>query len=721
MSVAADHLSALCTVLNGLTILSDWIASNEDYFPCAGEVSLGSYSVTAWSQALHAVEDVGLLRFPQTPENPTFARLFPQLEPRPLQAALDVDALQDVRDPMLAVIEAPTGEGKTEAALLLAERLIGKAGGGMYFALPTMATSEQLFGRVAAFISQAYPEAGATGVMLVHGQSDISPSMQQIDLRSQQVGRGYTDPIVVDSWFLPRKRALLAPFAVGTVDQAMLAALRVRHGSLRLFGLAGKVVIIDEIHAYDAYMSVIIERLLEWLAELGVSVILLSATLTAASRRRYLEAYGAAESDATGSNAYPLITLARPGEEAVCLKPAVSNPGRSVSIELLSADQRSLAIRDAAAAAAKGAAVGWVCDTVGSAQETFSEIRTALEWESRGGNARIVLYHARMFAGRRRDVEKLVERIVGKNGERDSGSIIVATQVVEQSLDIDFDVLFTELAPVDLLIQRIGRLHRHERVRPKHVSRPQCRVLLPERLGGSEPATAIEWVYQPFILIKTLAELLQIESISVPGDVRRLVESAYDDAMLDDETLAAVGVSAEDAMGAWAQLVSSRQIAADAAGMFVLGPPAGDRFTSGDRGVPLLDQLGDDDVLERESVIGAQTRLSAPSARVILLDGDHQLLDGRSELFNDRRLPADLARWLLDRSVSISHWALLHHIADGPSGRAPKSFDKTPALRNHTLLRMVNDAYQWQVRGRTFHLEIDEVLGVVIKGEDGSR
>lgn len=348
IAVRPGHLSALCEVLNGLTILSDWVASNEAYFPCVGSTAGSSYPSKSWSLAQEAIESVGLLRFPDTPADVSFSLLFPQLnEARPLQVALDVDGLSDLSDPTLAVIEAPTGEGKTEAALLLAQRLIAQTGGGMYFALPTMATSEQIFARVKEFFINNYPGKGSAGVMLVHGQSDLSPSMQRMTVLSSMGAAEITDPVVVDSWFLPRKRALLAPFAVGTVDQAMLAALRVRHGSLRLLGLAGKVVIIDEIHAYDAYMSVIIERLLQWLAELGVSVILLSATLTLSTRRRYLRAYGVEVTDGEQSTAYPLVTLARPGGEPVCLEPGASDPGRSVAIELVAAGGRPKALEDA--------------------------------------------------------------------------------------------------------------------------------------------------------------------------------------------------------------------------------------------------------------------------------------------------------------------------------------------------------------------------------------
>jgi len=722
VDVATRHLSALCSILNGLTILCDWIASNEEYFPCAGVTPSETYSAESWSRAQAAVDAVGLLRFPGPPTDINFSALFPNYEARPIQAALDVGALDDVQAPMLTVIEAPTGEGKTEAALLLAQRLIAQSGGGMYFALPTMATSEQLFRRVADFFADGYPGEGAVGVTLAHGQADLSPTLQRMGRHAESVVGETTDPVVVDSWFLlSRKRALLAPFGVGTVDQAMLAVLRVRHGSLRMLGLAGKVVIIDEIHAYDAYMSVIIERLLEWLAELGVSVILLSATLPAAARRRFLAAYGAAEVTGVESEAYPLITLARPGAVPHRIAPGASGTGRSVALEFVEAEESSVLPTDAVMAAVGGAAVGWVCDTVGSAQDTFREVRSVLDGMSPDERPDAVLYHARMLAGRRRVVEERVQELVGKHSGRSRGCIVVATQVVEQSLDIDFDLLLTELAPVDLLIQRIGRLHRHERRRPAHVARPLCRVLLPARLGGAKPVAPMEWIYEPFVLIKTLVALRGVSVIEVPADVRPLVESVYDDVMPDVATLEGIGVSRETTVGAWTQIVSSRQIARDAARMFVLGPPDGERFTAGERGVPLFDDLADDDVLERESVIGAQTRLSAPSARVVLVEHGDEQLRTSSVLMRDERLPDKLARWLLDHSVSISHYALLAHVASGPLAQQPKSFSRTPALRNHTLLRTVESAYEWQSKGHAYRLSVDEALGVVIERVDGAQ
>jgi len=241
-------------------------------------------------------------------------------------------------------------------------------------------------------------------------------------------------------------------------------------------------------------------------------------------------------------------------------------------------------------------------------------------------------------------------------------------------------------------------------------------MLLPARLGGAEPASAIERVYQSFILIKTLAALLDKTTIDLPEDVRPLVESVYDDVMPDGATLERIGVSEETAGGAWADRESSRQVAADAARRFVLGPPHGDRFTAGERVEPRPD---DDEVLERHSIIGAQTRLSGPSARIVFVEHDDVRLRDDSVVMRDARLHDELARELLDRGVSISHNAMLDHIQSGHLGRQPKSFSRTPSLRSYTLLRTVEGVYEWQAKGRAYRLTIDEEYGVVIEEVDG--
>ena len=192
------------------------------------------------------------------------------------------------------------GEGKTEAAVYLADRWAASSGqDGHYFALPTQATSNQMFGRIREYLQDRY-EGTQVQLQLLHGHASLSSEFAALrQINNLVFAPGYPGvdddsdelTVVASEWFTHRKRGLLAPFGVGTIDQALLAALQTKHVFVRLFGLAYKTVIVDEVHAYDAYMTTLLERLLEWLAALGSSVVLLSATLPKARREQLLAAY----------------------------------------------------------------------------------------------------------------------------------------------------------------------------------------------------------------------------------------------------------------------------------------------------------------------------------------------------------------------------------------------------------------------------------------------
>ena len=717
VTVTAGHLSAFCSILSGLTILSTGWPPTRPTSPAPARHRSTS---TERSPGLGPRRDRG--RRPAALSG-ICGRADVRGSLSRLRGAAPSGGARgrSARGPRPAFARGHRGadrRGQDRGGAPSCRRLLADSGGGLYFALPTAATSEQLFQRLATFFGQGHAGEGTAGLALVHGQAELSGEVARLTRRDGAAAEELTEPVVIDSWLLPRKRALLAPFAVGTVDQAMLAALRVRHGSLRQLGLAGKVVVIDEVHAYDAFMNVIIERLLAWLAELGVSVILLSATLPEATRHRLLAAYGVGDGGQDGEGAYPLITLAAPGEHVRHLTPRASDPGREVALTLVPAAAAGSALVDALEAAEGGAAVGWVCDTVAAAQETYRHARAMLASMPDERRTQLVLYHARLLAGQRRQIETLVEQLVGKAAARERGCLVVATQVVEQSLDIDFDLLVSELAPVDLLIQRIGRLHRHKRKRPAHVGRPECRILLPARLGGAESASAMEWVYDSFLLIKTCDVLFERPRIAVPGDVRALVESVYDDALPAAASLARLGVSVEAAIAARQAMHTAREVAEGAARMYVLGPPEPARFSAGERLVPLFDDVADDEVLERESQLGVQTRLAAPSVRLILLDGDDARL-GDPSLRRAARLPDSIARELLEASVPVSHRALLSHLAGPEAPTQPAALAKTPALRSHVLLGLHGGAYEWKTAGRAYRLGADAELGVVIEEVGG--
>jgi len=698
------QLATACMLLNGLTILADWIASDETAFPVTAPMSPDDYFPLAADRAGAALERIGLLHCPIAETAPTFATLFPQIQhPRPLQQVLDTLDLASLHAPVLTIIEAAMGEGKTEAALLLARRIAAaQGGGGFYFALPTLATSNQLFSRVLQFLSQvATPEMPAE-VMLAHSQAELHEGLEHLlhPAGGTLGGDGSLEHVQAETWFLPAKRRLLSPFAVGTVDQCMLGALRVRHGALRLFGLAGKVVIIDEVHAYDAYMTTIIERLLAWLSALGASVILLSATLPSTLRARLIDSFGGdtMEDDAT---AYPLITLAQADEPARLLAPPGSGIQKSVCLSHHRDDERESIWHDLVAQVREGGCAVWICNTVQSAQQTYLGLQSLLN-DQADTAIELILYHARMLRQDRQAVERAVLRKFGPDdAERPARAIVVATQVVEQSLDLDFDLMISELAPVDLLLQRMGRLWRHNRMRPTTCATATFTVIWPSITAEGCPVfEGSGRIYSPFILLKTMIALAGKVTLAIPEELRALVERVYDDAIPSAEDMAPLGVMPAFAGEAHRRMEEQHRQVIDAARPFLLGKPDPRGKFVRQREMPTLD----DELLG--AALGGQTRLSEPSVRVILLPLDHP-----AHRLTDR-LDNALARELLAHSVSIAHWALVEHCA---ALDPLPCIDRTPALRGHILLPTSDEGYSWQSGRQKFRLIVSPELGVIIE------
>ncbi|MHB9130025.1 MAG: CRISPR-associated helicase Cas3' [Armatimonadota bacterium] len=707
-----DRLAALVALLNGMTILADWIASDTAAFPITAVMPVVDYQAIAHRQASSALERVGLLRCPLHQHAPDFRQLFPGIStPRPVQTALDAEALPHITPPVLAIIEAPMGEGKTEAALLLSRRLASaQDGGGFYFALPTQATSNQLFTRVLRFLDElATPEMPAS-VMLVHSRSELSTDLSSV-LHPVTDWLDHTDDVRADAWFLPRKRRLLAPFAVGTIDQCLLGALQVRHGTLRLFGLAGKVVIIDEVHAYDAYMSTIIERLLEWLRAMDTSVILLSATLPSAMRASLMKAYGA-ETLPSITEAYPAITLVNAEGSVQVIAPPTLPVSKQVHVEYHARQAPEQVWHCLQEALADGGCAAWICNTVVEAQQTFRFLEEATSQLPEDDRPELLLYHARMLLQDRQRIEAAVLQQFGKedNARRPFRAILVATQVVEQSLDIDFDLLVTALCPIDLLLQRCGRLHRHIRSRPSGVSSPRCLVLMPSLNEAGEPDFGLSaWVYSPFILMKTMVVLSGKDRVEIPGNIRPMIEAVYDDGIPEDAQIAPIGVPPQVVAAALVHHRSERMQAEDKARRYLLGKPDPRGRFYREHEVPALD----DELLD--AGLAAQTRLTEPSCRVIVLPAEHPLLQPGSELSRAERLADATARELLDCSVTIGHWALIEALESQPMYPA---IEKTAALRGHHILPLGPQGYQWHTKRSVFRLCVSPVYGVTIEEVD---
>ncbi|MBE7467830.1 MAG: hypothetical protein DPW09_16255 [Anaerolineae bacterium] len=510
--------STAMMALNGFCILCDWLGSDEQYFTPAPLMSLAEYIPYSRQRAHDRVRDAGFFQVASSTAPTQFTALFFDIDPRPLQTAIDDIPVDLLRQPTLTIIEAPTGEGKTEAALALARR-IGHLRGTdeMYIALPTTATSNAMFQRIQIHLEKRLhlPE---NLVKLVHGQDFLVEDDLRVEPMESIELNNHAEPPAL-AWFAPKKKALLAPFGVGTIDQAELSALNVRHNALRMIGLAGKTIILDEVHAYDTYMTTIIKRMLTWLSALGSSVILLSATLPKARRQELIQAFaGPSEGGELNLEAYPnLLTIGRDAYH-LCT-PDPFQPHKPVWLH--HAPFADEAAKEKAAwlleQAQGGGCACWITNTVKRAQQIYAQLLKLAP-----ADVDLSLLHARFPLADRQTREEAIIKKYGKNGVRPAKGIVVGTQVLEQSLDLDFDVMMSDLAPIDLLLQRAGRLHRHEReaaVRYTHQT--------PQLYLNTAIAPADKKIYTDYILQKTLLTLTGKESLALPTDYRPLIEAVY--------------------------------------------------------------------------------------------------------------------------------------------------------------------------------------------------
>jgi CRISPR-associated endonuclease/helicase Cas3 len=422
--------SAVGLWLSGLIVLSDWIASNDQLFDYRGLAARpdaadpAAYFAAACDEAerrVRALElDLTAPAFPPAshPEPLRFADVWPDFatgDPRPSQRALE-DACRTAPGlpPGLAILEAPMGEGKTEGALYLAEEWNRQRGmTGAFFALPTQATSNQMHLRYAAYLRRRSP--GQAPPRLIHGMAwlweDDAPT------HAPQTFGADDEAARARDWFQNAKRALIAPEGVGTVDQALMAALNVKHGFLRLFGLSAKTLIVDEVHAYDAYMGTLLCRLLTWCRALGIPVLLLSATLSKAQKRQLVAAYsGRAPEEIPGPEPYPLLTFA-PLDGTPTFTVAVEpDPRRDRTVRIerhagLLGDTEGIARAAAASVAGEGGG-GCCCvliNTVRGAQDVYRALTRLVPQDTD-----LLLFPARFRAGRRQEIELAVAARFGK-------------------------------------------------------------------------------------------------------------------------------------------------------------------------------------------------------------------------------------------------------------------------------------------------------------------
>jgi len=528
-------------LLSALVIMADWIASNEEYFPY---ISLNDKAeFLDYKERSDEAWDSLYLPYPWEAGNgwmsiDLYNERFGFNKPNTMQSAV-AETAAVITKPGIFVLEAPMGSGKTEAALACAEIFADKTSrSGVFFALPTQATSDGILPRMLQWINRLEADDLHT-IELAHGKAQFNRDIQSLRFLegSSSIGEDEDISAFVHQWFEGQKKALLADFVVGTVDQLLLAALKQKHVMLRHLGLAGKVVIIDECHAYDAYMGQYLKRALNWLGTYKVPVIVLSATLPAEKRRMVIDAYlnrdsiPKQQSDPLGlgpplqsesidvwtqSRDYPLITYTD-GDQILQRSIPVEDRPLRVNIDFISEDQL---IAKLDMLLSDGGNAGIIVNTVKRAQE----LARALSNEF--GREMVRLLHSQFITPDRISKENELRTELGKPGagKRPSKRIVVGTQVLEQSLDIDFDILITDICPMDLLLQRIGRLHRHKRSRPKKLINATCLIM---GINGDSFDEGAEAIYGKYLLMRTKAMLKK--EIAIPGDIPDLVQNVYDD------------------------------------------------------------------------------------------------------------------------------------------------------------------------------------------------
>ena len=484
--------------LAGLVMTADWMGSDTCFHPVVGsdnrpQAARNLLDGTRWSGWHSGAGSEALLG---------------NYKPRASQISMLSLPLTE----RLVIIEAPTGSGKTEASAIWADRLAA-AGlvDGMYFAVPTRSAATELHGRISEMMGRVHPLVVGRVVRAVPGMIDTDHAAN------------IWDEPTMPTWALGSARRVMgAPIAVGTIDQAMLSQLRTRHSWLRAWCLARQLLVIDEVHASDPYMSEIVTRLVDEHLTLGGYALLMSATLGETLRAK-LERRPRRDIAAAIARPYPQVSAT--ANEIKVQTPAV----RTTNVVI---EDHSNAMNRAVETIERNEAVLWIRSTVGDAINDYRAFKFI--------NANAILHHSRFADADRQHLDREVLRILGPGGQR-TGIVIVGTQTLEQSLDIDADLLVTDAIPADVLLQRLGRLHRH-----RAGTTPTAIMLEPgdlnERvtaegrpLGG--PGQGWAWVYSPLAVRETVQWLRGHTQVSVPGDVREMVELATHADQLEDRAI----------------------------------------------------------------------------------------------------------------------------------------------------------------------------------------
>lgn len=512
-------------LLEGLLIMADWLASSKQIN------SKPLFPLIPISQTIDNINEEQ--RFNQAMKTWT---VDDQWKPAPIKSIKKlfndrwnyiptntqlkmIKTISSIQDPGLILIESGCGTGKTEIALASTEELAYKTKhSGLFFGLPTQATANAIFDRVDNWLSKiTQVEDSKLELNLLHSKAKLNQVVQQLP---QASNINTKNAIVANSWFTGKK-SILINFNVATIDNLLMMSLKQKHLFLRHLALSGKIVIIDEIHAYDTYMNSYLALTLRWLGAYHVPVIALSATLPAKRRHALLKAYNRGKfgrefhDTHEHDNDYPLLTYLDGNTVHQENDFNVTN-SKIVTVKRLENNNQIL-INTILDSIKNGGITGIIVNTVKRAQKLTQQLQN--------NKIPVLLLHSAFLAPDREKLEKKLTSLISKNDQRPDKLIVIGTQVLEQSLDIDFDVLFTDIAPIDLLIQRIGRLQRHRIKRPKNLKTPTVYITGINSLGNYGTANSL--IYSNYYLTKT--DYFLPDQLTLPQDTPTLIQKVYDE------------------------------------------------------------------------------------------------------------------------------------------------------------------------------------------------
>ena len=731
-----DLTNADVMILAGLVSVADWIGSNTEFFVCEIDdstksdfiINLNAYKQKSQTQARESLKSLGwilpndeALKLTSNDQNlseqENFKKLFPFIKSRRHLQDMAIEIGKELDQPGIVIVEAPTGEGKTEAAMYLADAWNKKLKlNGYYFALPTQATSNQMFGRVNKFLTNSFPNQNIQN-QLLHGHAALSAEFKTLKENYRQfiknisddecVGDSCTPSVVAAEWFTYKKRGLLAPFGVGTIDQALLAVLQTKHVFVRLFGLANKTIIIDEVHAYDAYMSTILEHLLEWLAALGSPVILLSATLPSQKKNRLIKSYQKGlgiKSCEFENGTYPRISYAV--GETVKIRELETSDKNKRTIDLKKIDENFIErlkeeLKD------DGGCVAIICNTVARSQAIFDLLSKDKFFQGNDeidGLPKVNLLHSRFRYLERKDREDNCLERFGKPDKNDESpkrpklAVLVSTQIIEQSLDLDFDLMITELAPIDLLLQRAGRLQRHERDdRPQNFrDNPNLWIIKPQNNENEMPDFGkSRYVYDEHILLRTWLKIKEIEKIKVPDEIEELIETVYgkDQERLDDKFLNFWNETKAE----MSEKLRKKKRKAETA--LIARSDDSDLFNN-----VVLD-LDEDNPDVHKSLQAFTRNVELPTVSIVILKHDENFTVNS---------PVEK---LLMREAKISSFGITNAILEDEKLK-PNEWKTSAHLRNHKLLKLDENN---EIKIGKYIIKLDESLGICIDKKEKTQ